>query len=85
MCYMLNVGCLLPGDIILVGYNDADSREIQRRTNSRFSHAMLYWCGSIIHAADIVITENPSRMLFEEDEAVCVLRLKDDIICSSVL
>lgn len=78
MKYKLNVGCLEPGDVILVGYNDKKSREIQRRTNSLYSHAMLFWYGSIIHASDIVITENPSRMLFDEDEAVSVLRLKPD-------
>lgn len=78
MQYKLNIHSLLPGDIILVGYNDRRSRMIQSRTNSQFSHAMLYWYGSIIHASDIVITKNPSRLLFEEDEAVCVLRLKED-------
>ena len=78
MRYKLNVGLLFPGDIILVGYNDKDSREIQKRTNSKYSHAMLYWKRSIIHASDIVITANPSRMLFEEDEDVCILRLKDE-------
>ena len=78
MQYKLNIQSLLPGDIILVGYNDRRSRMIQNRTNSQFSHAMLYWYGSIIHASDIVITENPSRQLFEEDEQVCVLRLKED-------
>lgn len=79
MLYKLNIQLLMPGDIILTGRNGKVSREIQRRTNSKYSHAMLYWYGSILHASDIVITENPSRMLFEEDEAVCVLRLKDDI------
>lgn len=78
MRYVLNVKSLLPGDIILVGYNDKNSRTIQQRTNSKYSHAMLYWFGSIIHASDIVITKNPSRELFEEDENVCVLRLKDE-------
>ena len=78
MQYKLNIGKLKPGDIILVGYNDTTGREIQRRTESDFSHAMLYWRGSILHAADIVITFNPSRMLFEEDESVCILRLKDE-------
>jgi len=78
MLKKLNIKNLLPGDIILVGYNDRDSREIQQRTNSKFSHSMLYWYGSVIHASDIVITENPSRMLFEENEGVCILRLKDD-------
>lgn len=78
MKYKLNVSCLAPGDIILVGYNNAIGREIQRRTNSLYSHAMLFWHGSIIHASDIVITENPSRILFDEDEAVCVLRLKPE-------
>lgn len=77
MLYKLNVKLLLPGDIILTGRNGKNSREIQQRTNSKYSHAMLYWYGSILHASDIVITANPSRMLFEENEAVCVLRLKD--------
>lgn len=75
----LNVQSLVPGDIILTGRNDKNSREIQQRTNSKFSHAMLYWYGSFLHASDIVITANPSRMLFEEDESVCVLRLKNDV------
>lgn len=77
MKYKLKLNMLQPGDIILVGYNDELSREIQARTDSRFSHAMLYWRDSIIHASDIVITENPSRMLFDADESVCVLRLKE--------
>lgn len=79
MLYILNIEQLEPGDIILAGYNDKNSREIQRRTNSKYSHAMLYWNGSILHAADIVISENPSRMLFKEDESVCILRLKDEL------
>ena len=78
MQYKLNVKTLAPGDIILVGYNDDDSRKIQERTKSHYSHAMLYWYGSIIHAADIVITANPIRMLFEEDEPVRILRLKQE-------
>lgn len=78
MRYKLNVQALEPGDIILVGYHDEDSREIQRRIDSLYSHAMLVCYSSIIHASDIVITENPSRMLFAEDEPVCVLRLKDE-------
>jgi len=78
MQYKLNVGVLEPGDIILVGYNDDNARQIQERTKSLYSHAMLYWYGSIIHAADIVITANPSRLLFEEDEPVRILRLKQE-------
>lgn len=78
MKYKLDIGKLQPGDIILVGYNDRLSKCIQDRTNSLYSHAMLYWYGSIIHASDIVITENPSRQLYEEGEHVCVLRLKQE-------
>lgn len=78
MQYKLNVGVLEPGDIILVGYNDDNARVIQERTKSLYSHAMLYWYGSIIHASDIVITANPSRMLFQEDEPVRILRLKQE-------
>ena len=78
MQYKLNIGKLMAGDIILVGYNDPDSRKIQRRTESDYSHAMLYWRGSVLHVSDIVITSNPSRMLFDEDESVCILRLKDE-------
>lgn len=78
MLYKLNIEKLIPGDIILVGYNDSNGREIQRRTESNYSHAMLYWRRSILHAADIVITSNPSRFLFETDESVCILRLKKE-------
>ena len=78
MKYILNIQKLEPGDIILVGYNDEESRQIQERTNSLYSHAMLYWYDSLIHASSIVITENPSRLLFEKDENVCVLRLNDE-------
>ena len=79
MKFKLDESKLQPGDIILAGYNDEVSIEIQQRTNSRYSHAMLYWYGSIIHSTStIVITENPSRMLYEEGENVCVLRLKDE-------
>lgn len=79
MKFKLDERKLQPGDIILAGYNDADSREIQRRTNSLYSHAMLYWYSSIIHSTEIVITENPSRMLYEDGENVCVLRLKAEL------
>lgn len=78
MKYKLNLQVLLPGDIILVGYNDERSREIQRRTECEYSHAMLFWYDSIIHASDIVMTENPSRLVFDEDEKVCILRLKEE-------
>lgn len=77
MKYKLNLALLRPGDIVLAGYNDNRSRRIQKETNSKYSHAMLVWYDSLIHAGDIVITENPSRQLFDEDEAVCVLRLKN--------
>ena len=78
MKYKLDISRLNPGDIILAGYNDAVSKKIQSHTNSLYSHAMLYWFGSIIHSASpIVITQNPSRMLFEEGEKVCALHLKD--------
>lgn len=77
MKFKLRLDRLAPGDIILAGYNDRRSRQIQQATGSKYSHAMLMWYGSILHAADLVITENPSRLLFDADEAVCVLRLKD--------
>lgn len=73
----LRLELLRPGDIILIGYNDRRARVIQGKTNSKYSHAMLVWYDSIIHAADLVITENPSRLLFDTDEAVCILRLKE--------
>ena len=78
MKYKLDISKLMPGDIILAGYNDENSKLIQQRTDSQYSHAMLYWYGSIIHADKIVITENPSRQIYEEGEHVCILRLKDE-------
>lgn len=83
MNYKIDVSKLLPGDIILAGYNDAQSKRIQHHTDSLFSHAMLVWHGSIIHSCEIVITDNPNRMLFKQGENVCVLRIKDEYRQSS--
>lgn len=77
MKYKLDISRLKAGDIILAGYNDKLSEDIRKRTNSLYSHAMLYCGNTIVHSADIVITENPSRQIYEEGENVCVLRLND--------
>lgn len=75
---IIDVAKLRPGDIILAGYNnDQDSIAIQKEIGCPYSHAMLFWYGSVIHSTiPIVITENPSRMLYDDCDAVCVRRLK---------
>lgn len=78
MKYLIDTKKLQPGDIILAGYNDDTSKQIQERTNSVYSHAMLFGDGYIIHASNIVITGNPCRDLYEEGENVCILRLKGE-------
>lgn len=72
----LNIENLWLGDVILIGRTDAMSKAICEKTGSRYSHAMLMWNGALIHVSDLVITTNPSRLLLDNDESICVLRLR---------
>ena len=77
MKYKLNLGIIQQGDIILVGTPDRLSQEIRNRINCDYSHAMLMWDESLLHARKVIIPENPSRKLYDEGSKACVLRLKD--------
>lgn len=77
MKYKLDLSKLTPGDVILVGTPDNLSREIRERTNCEYSHAMLMWDDSLLHARRVIIPENPSRRLYDEGSKACVLRLKE--------
>lgn len=77
MKYKLNLGILQPGDIVLVGTPDRLSQEIRERINCDYSHAMLMWDDSLLHASKVIISENPSRILYDEGSKACVLRLKE--------
>lgn len=77
MKYKLDTSKLAPGDIILVGTPDKLSKEIRDRTNCDYSHAMLMWDDSLLHARKVIIAENPSRKLYDEGSKACVLRLKE--------
>lgn len=87
MSKKLNTSILQFGDIILAGYpGDMKSQMICRFTKSRYSHAMLFGHDSIIHSAlAIVTTENPSRQIYEDEDSVCVLRLKPCFMNQTVL
>lgn len=80
MSKRLNTDILRFGDIILAGYpSDRDSQMICRFTHSKYSHAMLYWESSILHSTSaIVTTQNPSREIYEDNDSVCILRLKNE-------
>lgn len=77
MRYKLDHSKLAPGDVILVGTPDNLSKEVRERTNCDYSHAMLMWDDSLLHASKVIIPENPSRMLYDEGSKACVLRLKE--------
>lgn len=73
MRYKLDHSKLAPGDVILVGTPDNLSKEVRERTNCDYSHAMLMWDDSLLHASKVIIPENPSRMLYDEGSKACVL------------
>lgn len=78
--YVINSLKLKRGDIILVRYpGDELSQMIMKKTNSNYSHAMLYVdLDSIIEAGEIVTANNPIRETIENLEDACVLRLKPE-------
>ena len=78
--YVINSLKLKRGDIILVRYpGDELSQKIMKKTNSNYSHAMLYVdLDSIIEAGEIVTANNPIRETIENLEDACVLRLKPE-------
>lgn len=77
--YVYDVSKLHPGDILLERYDDNLSKFIMEKSNSNFSHAILYdGNGSNLESTiDIVVASNISRTLIDDPQSVCVYRLRD--------
>ncbi|MEZ8115868.1 YiiX/YebB-like N1pC/P60 family cysteine hydrolase [Vibrio splendidus] len=82
--YLLNMGLLKPGDIILTGSDAKLSRVIKKFTKGSFSHAILYvGDGSYIHSdRDGVHSSNIQRLLFEVESNVIALRAANEQVVS---
>lgn len=79
--YIYDMSKLLPGDVILTRDPDSElSRRVMKATNSDYSHAMIYVCGSsCIGAEKRVQARNLARLLFDDPRNTCVLRVKKGI------
>lgn len=79
--YLIPIGNLEKGDILLASENSAASKIVRKATDSNFSHAILYvGAGSYIHSdLNGVHSGNLQRLLFDSAENVIVLRVE----CSS--
>tara|TARA_R110002124_G_scaffold5786_11_gene36355 strand:+ start:35826 stop:36803 length:978 start_codon:yes stop_codon:yes gene_type:complete len=77
--YILEMGKLQIGDIILTAQAGFTSKAVRLSTNCQFSHAILYVGeGSYIHSDSLgVHSNNIQRLLFEKPSHVEVRRLKD--------
>lgn len=75
--YKLIKDLLIYGDIILIKSDSRLSRKIRDKSNSEFSHAMLYMGNSSFIDSDSggVQANNIQRLIFENAEDVAVLRL----------
>ncbi len=82
----LNEAALIPGDIVLTTTTAAISKTIRVATQSDISHAMVYVEDrSVIDATgEGVHARNTQRLLFEEECAVHVLRLRTAITTSQL-
>lgn len=79
--FILNHHNLQPGDIILEHGYEPHSDIICRRTNSNYSHAMIYVGGTIIEATRDggVFSRIPNRSVVRNINDFCVLRLTKGI------
>jgi hypothetical protein len=79
--YILNLGVLKPGDIILEHGYKAHSHVIMAVTQSHYSHAMLFEGSTIIEAtlAGGVFSKVPNRFAVVSPEDIKVLRLRNEI------
>lgn len=78
--YKIIKDSLIYGDIILIKSDSRLSRKIRDKSNSEFSHAMLYMGNSSYIDSDGggVQANNIERLVFEQLEDVAVLRLIDN-------
>lgn len=79
--FILDRKLLQPGDIILERGYEWYSEEIAKRTNSRYSHAMIYVGGTIMEATlkGGVFSRIPNRSVVRDMNDFKVLRLKDHV------
>lgn len=88
--FLIEYEKLVAGDIILTGGKSTAGVLVKVFTFSRFSHAMIWVDGTLIHSdGGGVYSKNPQRMIFTSRSQVKVLRLKKrlsprkrDIICN---
>ncbi|KFB88102.1 hypothetical protein CR62_06320 [Serratia grimesii] len=75
--YLIDYRELEVGDIILTGSKSMAGIAVKIFTLSRFSHAMVWAGGTLIHSdGGGVYSKNPQRMLFSKKSNVKVLRMK---------
>ncbi|ADU69582.1 YiiX/YebB-like N1pC/P60 family cysteine hydrolase [Pantoea sp. At-9b] len=79
--YILNLGALMPGDIILEHGYKIHSQAIIKVTKSYYSHAMLYEGSTIIEATSNggVFSKVPNRFAVVGENDIKVLRLKSEV------
>lgn len=79
--YLIEINKLQAGDIFLTTQKHIMSKAVKAFTASDYSHAMLHvGDGSYIHSGgDGVHAGNVQRLLFDDDNYIQVLRLKEDI------
>ena len=83
MKYLLDMSQLQQGDIVLEdGETKFISSAIKKITKSKYSHAMIYVGGTLIHAVAKggVFSKNPQRILRSSESSFKVLRLKDTLL-----
>ncbi|WP_298146725.1 hypothetical protein [Flavobacterium sp.] len=79
MSYVIKRENLLIGDILLIKTNDRTCEKIREYSKSNFSHALIYRGNSSCLESNAlgVASVNPQRLLFQNIDDLCVLRLKD--------
>lgn len=79
MSYIINTTKLIIGDILLIRTNDRTCEKIRQYSNSSYSHALIYRGNHSCLESNVfgVASVNPQRMLFENLDDLCVLRLKE--------
>jgi hypothetical protein len=84
--YLLNIDKLESGDIILTRSDSEISKLVRRLTKSQFSHAILYVGVSSCIDSDGygVQSQNIQRLLFNNNDDVKVLRIKDSTLSNKI-
>lgn len=84
--YKFDISKLQKGDIILIRDNSELSKRIREKSQSNYSHAMLYvGTSSVIEAGEIVEANNIQRRLLENIDDAIVLRLIDSLFEENVV